>query len=114
MEAADIGNVHLNAPTNEKIVITCGLELGVQHEGRLAKIVRAQCGLKGSGQEWRSCLAKVLLDDEDLGFRMCKADNDVWYRPALKPDGTECYECILVYTDDILDIGHHDFALCYS
>ena len=33
---------------------------------------------------------------------MCKADNDVWYRPALKPDGTKYYEYILVYTDDIL------------
>jgi len=33
---------------------------------------------------------------------MCKADNDVWYRPAIKPDGTKYYEYILVYTDDIL------------
>jgi len=33
---------------------------------------------------------------------MCKADNDVWCRPATKPDGTKCYEHILVYTDDIL------------
>jgi hypothetical protein len=33
---------------------------------------------------------------------MCKADNDVWFRPALKPDGSEYYEYILVYTDDIL------------
>jgi len=47
MEAADIGNTYLNAPTNEKIVITCGLEFGVQRKRRLAKIVRAQHGLKG-------------------------------------------------------------------
>jgi len=33
---------------------------------------------------------------------MCKADNDVWYRPSIKPDGTKYYECILVYTDNIL------------
>jgi len=33
---------------------------------------------------------------------MCKADNDVWHRPATKPDGTKCCECILVHTDDIL------------
>jgi len=102
IEVADIGNAYPNAPTNEKIVITCGLEFGAQHEGRLAKTVRAQHGLKGSGQAWRSHLPKVLLDDENLGFHMCKADNDVWYRPATKPDGTKCYECILVYTDDIL------------
>ena len=33
---------------------------------------------------------------------MCKADNDVWYRPATKPDGTKYYEYILVCTDNIL------------
>ena len=102
MEVADIGNACLNAPTNEKIVITCGLEFGAQFEGRLAKTAMAQHGLKGSGQAWRSHLAKVLLDDENLEFHMCKADNDVWYRPATKPDGTKCYEHILVHTDDIL------------
>jgi len=42
---ADIGNAYLNAPTNEKIVITCGLEFGAQFERRLAKIIRAQYGL---------------------------------------------------------------------
>jgi len=41
IKVADIGNIYLNAPTNEKIVITCGLEFGAQFEGRLAKIVRA-------------------------------------------------------------------------
>ena len=102
IEAADIGNAYLNAPTNEKIVITCGEEFGAQYKGRLARIVRAQYGLKGSGAAWRSHLAKVLYEDERLGFKMCKADNDVWYRPAIKPDGTKYYEYILVYTDDIL------------
>jgi len=102
IEVADIGNAYLNAPTNEKIVITCGLEFRAQFEGRLAKIVRAQYGLKGSGQAWRSHLAMVLLDDENLGFHMRKADNDVWHRPATKPDGTKCYEYIWVCTDDIL------------
>ena len=77
MEAADIGNAYLNAPTKEKIVITCGLEFGAEYQGRLAKIVRAQYGLKSSGQAWRSHLAIVLVDDENLGFRMCKADDDV-------------------------------------
>jgi len=92
----------MNAPTNEKIVITCGLEFGAQFKGRLAKIVRAQCGLKGSGQAWRSHLAKVLLDDENLGFHMCKAHNDVWHMTTTKRDGTKHCEHILVYTDDIL------------
>jgi len=36
---------------------------------------------------------------------MSKADNDVWYRPAIKPDGTKYYEYILVYTDNILCVS---------
>ena len=33
------------------------------------------------------------------------ADPDVWMRPAVKPDGTEYYEYILTYVDDILCIS---------
>ena len=36
---------------------------------------------------------------------MCKADNDVWIRPAQKIDGTPYYELVLVYTDDILCVS---------
>jgi len=57
IEAADIGNVYLNAPTNETIVIPCWLEFEAKNEGRLAKIAVVECGLKGSGQAWRSDLA---------------------------------------------------------
>jgi hypothetical protein len=42
---------------------------------------------------------------EDLGYTMCRADNDVWMRPAVKADGTEVYEYILVYSDDLLVVG---------
>ena len=33
-------------------------------------------------------------------------DPDVWYWPALKPNGFEYYEYILCYVDDILCISH--------
>ena len=80
-------------------VIACGPEFGDELNGRMAKIVRAQHGLRGSGQAWRSHLATVLLEDENLGFRMCKADNDVWFRLAMKPDGTKHCEHIMVHAD---------------
>ena len=44
---------------------------------------------------------------EELVFTMCRADNDVYYRPATKEDGTLYYEYVLVYTDDILMISMH-------
>jgi len=99
LEAADIGNAFLNAPCREKIWIRCGPEFGPL-EGRRAKVVRALYGLKSSGAAWRAHLAKVLRDE--LEFEPCKADNDVWMRPAVKPDKTPYYEYVLVYTDDIL------------
>ena len=35
------------------------------------------------------------------------ADPDVWMRPALKSDGSSCYEYILLYTDDALAISEN-------
>ena len=39
-----------------------------------------------------------------LGFQSCKADPDVWLRSSTKSDGTDYYQYVLVYTDDILAI----------
>jgi Reverse transcriptase (RNA-dependent DNA polymerase) len=101
--SADIGNAYLNARTKEKIYIICGPEFGEQFAGRIAIIVRALYGLKSSGAAWRSCLAQVLR--EEFGFKPCRADNDVWYRPTQKASGERYYEYVLVYTDDMLAIS---------
>ena len=101
--AADISGAYLNAPCKEKIMIICGPEFGPEHEGKRAKVIRAAYGLKSSGYAWRSHLASVLR--EELGWTMCKADNDVWFRPMQRADGTRCYEYILVYTDDIICVA---------
>ena len=36
---------------------------------------------------------------------MCRADNDVWMRPAVKANGEKVWEYLLVYSDDILAVG---------
>jgi len=41
-----------------------------------------------------------------LGFTSCKADPDVWMRSAMKDDGTEYWEYVLLYCDDALVISH--------
>jgi len=41
----------------------------------------------------------------ELGYESTKADPDVWIRAAVKPDGFEYYEMLLVYVDDILVIA---------
>jgi hypothetical protein len=40
-----------------------------------------------------------------LEFTSYLADPDVWMRPALKPDGSEYWEYVLLYTDDVLVIS---------
>ena len=40
-----------------------------------------------------------------LGFKSCKADPDVWMREAVKDDGTEFYEYVMLYVDDTIAIG---------
>ena len=59
-------------------------------------------GLKSSGDAFRSKLAGVL---RDLQYDHTKADPDVWIRPAVKADGTEYYEMVLCYVDDVLAIS---------
>ena len=96
--AADISGAYLNAACREKICLKCGPEFG-EMEGRWAIITRALYGLKSSGAAWRAHLAATLVDQ---GFTSCLADPDVWLRPAVKSDGTEYYEYLLVYTDDLM------------
>ena len=105
---ADAQNAYINSPPREHYWIWCGPEFG-HHEGKKALIVRALYGMKSSGAAWRSYLADILRDV--LKFEMCKADNDVWFRKAIKPDGTKYYEYILVYTDDFLVLSTDPHAI---
>jgi len=66
-------------------------------------ITRALYSLKTSGAAWRSMFAGKLMD---LGYQSSKADPDVWIRAAMKMDGSQYYEMLLVYDDDILCISH--------
>jgi hypothetical protein len=100
--AADIGNAYLNADTREKVYTTAGKEFG-SREGCTIIIVRALYGLKTSGAAFHAHLAQSL---RDLGYVTTLADNDVWMREAVKPDGFKYYEYLLVYVDDILCVSH--------
>ena len=100
---ADVGNAYLNAPPREKYYIIAGDEFGPIHKGKKVLIVRALYGLKSSGAAWRAHFAQTLVD---LGFTMCRADNDVWMRPAIKPNGFKYWEYVLVYVDDLLVVSH--------
>lgn len=105
--SADIGNAYLNAKPLEKchVTVTDDMLFGPAARGRTAIICRALYGMKSSGNAWRLHFANVL--DKVLNFKQCYADNDVWYRPAMMPDGTKYYQYICIYVDDILIAAHN-------
>ena len=100
--AGDVSTAYLNAKCREKVYIVCGKEFGSK-EGQIAVVEKALYGLKSSGAAWRNHLARIMR--EELEFTSCKADPDVWFRPATKVNGEKYYEYVLVYTDDILALS---------
>ena len=98
--AADIQNAYLQAQTSEKHYVICGPD-GLKNVGKVAIIVRALYGGKSANADyWRH----VREGMNELGFDSCKADPDVWLRPATKSDDTSYDQYILLYTDYILAI----------
>jgi hypothetical protein len=100
--AADIRNAYLQAPSSAKDYVICGPEFGLENVGRVALIHRALYGGKSAGADFRNHLRSCM---RHLDFSSCPADPDVWMRPAMKADGSEYYEYILLYTDDALCIS---------
>ena len=101
--ACDIQNAYLTAKCREKIWTIAGPEFGGE-QGSMMLVKMALYGLKSSGAAFRSKLAGVLYD---LQYTPTKADPDVWIRPAVKVDGSEYYEMVLCYVDDVLAISTH-------
>ena len=106
----DIQNAYLTANCCEKIWTYAGPEFGSEH-GQPMIIRKALYGLKSSGVAFRAHLAETL---HDIGFKPMKADPDVWIRPAVKPGGTEYYEYIMCYVDDILSVSHDAKSILQS
>ena len=101
--SCDIGNAYLNAPCREKIWFVAGPECGPTLRGKPCKLVRALYGLKSSGAAWRAMFSSFVT--ETLGFSPTRIDPDVYYKKSSRSDGTEYYEYLLVYVDDVLAIS---------
>ena len=102
--AAYVQNAYLQAPSSEKHYVICGAEFGLEHVGKVALIRRALYGGKSAGRDFwehmRSCM-------EFLKFESCKADPEIWMRPAVKADGSEYWEYVLLYCDDVLVVSEN-------
>ena len=99
--ACDIQNAYLTAPCRENVYTIAGPEFG-SDAGKIMIIRRALYGLKSAGASFRAFLADYIYE---IGYRSSLADPDVWIRPAVKPNGTEYYEMLLCYVDDLLCVS---------
>ena len=99
--AGDIQNAYLQAPATEKHFIICGPEFGLENVGKRAIIVRALYGGKSAGADYWRHVRKAM---DEMGFKSCKADPDLWMRPGTKDNGTKYWSYVLLYVDDILAI----------
>lgn len=102
--AGDIKNAYLQAPTSEKNYIVCGPEFGQSMIGRTAILEGSVYGGRVAGRDYWLHLRKCM---SSLGFSSSLGDPDVWYRPAVKKDGTEYMEYVLLYVDDVLVISEN-------
>ena len=95
--ARDIQNAYLNVPNEERSWMKCGPEFGPNDHSKTPIIQRALYGQKSAGAAYQrhftSCLQHPM-------YESCKVDPDIWMRPAVKVDGSEVHEYILVYIDD--------------
>eukprot|EP00957_Ditylum_brightwellii_P071029 5397430-Ditylum_brightwellii.AAC.1 len=85
--SADIGNVYINAKPRKQVHTTVGEEFGVKNAGRIAIIMRTIYGLKRSGVAW--CEHFSLTVKDKLKYVPTKANQDVYIRPEVAPDGRE-------------------------
>ena len=101
---ADIRNAYLQSPTSQKHYIICGPEFGMENIGKVAIMHRAVYGGKTSRRDFRNHLRSCM---HFINFTSCPADPDVWMRPAIKSDGSKCYDYVLIYVDDALVVSEN-------
>ena len=71
-------------------------------QGKVFIVVRALYGLKSASAAFRAFMARKL---DEIRFQSSPADPNIWLRPAMKFNGVEYYEWVLMYVDDILAIS---------
>ena len=80
-----------------------GAECG-ELRGKVMILVRALYCLKRSGASCRSTLKEFI--ENNLHFKSTQIDSDVYIRRNRREKGTEYYELLLVYVDEVLVVSH--------
>ena len=111
VKTSDVENAFLTTPSEEHIWTTLGPKFG-KDAGKKALLVHVLYGLKSTGGSSGQHLADCMWV---LGYGSCKADSDLWYKPATCPDdGYEYYIYVLLYINDCLTIHHDAESVLYE
>ena len=94
---------------SQKDYIICGPEFGLENIGKAALIHCALVEEKAIGRDSQNFLQSCM---EFLNFKACLADPEVLMRPAIKRDGTPCYEYVLLY--DVLVVSENAEHILYK
>jgi hypothetical protein len=96
---ADIRNAYLQALSLKKHFIICGLECGLENEGRVALIWRALYSGKVAGCNFWHHLCDCM---GQLGFTSSHTDPNVRLWLSKQSTGEEYYKYVHLYVDDVL------------
>ena len=110
VKGADARNAFLSANNLEKHWLRAGPEFGPE-QGKVFIVVRDLYGLKSASAAFRAFLALKL---DEIGFQSSSADPDVWMGPAVKFNGEDYYEWVLMYVNDIPAISMDPTAILKS
>jgi len=87
--ACNVQNAYVKAKTKEKAWFRGGDNMRT-YKGKVVVIVCALYGLKSLGARKGEHMANTL---QNARFKSCLADPDIWFRLAIKLDGTKISVC---------------------
>ena len=103
MMACNIHNAYIKVDFRNRVWVVDGPKFGSE-AGNHMLARKALYGLKSSGTDFRAFLAETV---DKMGYRPSYSDPELWLQPAVKLDGSEYYEYIICYVNDVLCISHN-------
>ena len=94
--SCDMKNAYLQSPTSKNHYVVCEPKWSLENQGKIAITFRARNGGKYTGRDFRNYLRHCR---EHLGFEAFLADPDVWMRPAIRANGKDYFEHVMLHAD---------------
>ena len=99
----DIGNVYLNADTDDKVYFISEKGFGTEVEGTITVVVKVLYGLKSASASIHKHLPRKPRDG--IGFQTCLANPYTWMNPDVKASDFKYYKYISTHVDSGMTIN---------